>query len=95
MGGDAATIEALDGMSPLSLALSTLPRALLLVATSLVLLRSQMAPRWVGWTGLALTPDQLREHGRERAGAKETYQASGDSRAEDRLLCRSARHRAE
>lgn len=53
-GGDAATIKALDGMSPLSLALSTLPRALLLAATSLVLLRSQFAPRWIGWAGLAL-----------------------------------------
>lgn len=52
--GDAATIKALDGLSPLSLALSTLPRALLLAATSLVLLRSQLVPRWIGGAGFVL-----------------------------------------
>jgi hypothetical protein len=55
-GGDAATIKALDGMAPLSLALSALPRTVLLGATSVVLLRRHLAPRWIGWLGLALAP---------------------------------------
>ncbi len=54
LGGDAATVKAIDGMTPLALALSAFPRAVLLVATSVVLLESHMAPGWIGWTGLAL-----------------------------------------
>jgi hypothetical protein len=53
-GGDAATVWALDGLAPLSLALSALPRATLLGASSVVLLNSGLAPRWIGWSGLAL-----------------------------------------
>lgn len=53
-GGDPATIRALDAMSPLSLAVGAFPRAVLLGATSLVLLRSRLAPRWIGWLGLAV-----------------------------------------
>lgn len=53
-GGDAATMWALDGMAPLSLALSAFPRAVLLGATWLILLGRRLAPRWVGWSGLAL-----------------------------------------
>jgi Domain of unknown function (DUF4386) len=54
LGGDAATVKAIDGMTPLALALSAFPRAVLLVATSAVLLEGRIAPRWIGWTGLAL-----------------------------------------
>jgi hypothetical protein len=41
-------------MTPLALALSAFPRALLLGATSAVLLEARLAPRWIGWSGLAL-----------------------------------------
>ena len=54
LGGDGATVKAIDGMTPLALALSAFPRALLLSATSVVLLEGCIAPRWIGWTGLAL-----------------------------------------
>ena len=53
-GGDLATAWALDGMAPFSLALSAFPRTVLLVATSVLLLGSRLAPRWIGWLGLAL-----------------------------------------
>ncbi len=53
-GGDLATAWALDGMAPFSLALSAFPRTVLLVATSLLLLGSRFAPRWLGWLGLVL-----------------------------------------
>ena len=53
-GGDGATVKAIDAMTPLALALSAFPRAVLLVATSVVLLESHMASGWIGWTGLAL-----------------------------------------
>jgi hypothetical protein len=54
LGGDAATVKAIDAMTPLALALSAFPRAVLLGATSVVLLESRIAPRWIGWTGLVL-----------------------------------------
>ena len=53
-GGDKATIVALDAIGPYMLALSTLPRTVLLAATSVVLLRSQLTSRWLGWAGLGL-----------------------------------------
>ncbi len=53
-GGDVATAWSLDGMAPFSLALSAFPRTVLLVATSLLLLDRRLAPRWLGWVGLAL-----------------------------------------
>ncbi len=53
-GGDLATAWSLDGMAPLSLALSAFPRMVLLTATSLLLLHSRLAPRWLGWVGLVL-----------------------------------------
>lgn len=54
LGGDAATVKAIDGMTPLALALSAFPRAVLLGGTSVILLESRLAPRWIGWAGLAL-----------------------------------------
>ena len=54
LGGDAATVKAIDGMTPLALALSAFPRAVLLGATSVVLLEGRVGPRWIGWTGFAL-----------------------------------------
>jgi hypothetical protein len=54
LGGDAATVKAIDAMTPLALALSAFPRAVLLGATSAVLLEGRVAPRWIGWTGVAL-----------------------------------------
>ena len=54
LGGDGATVKAIDAMTPLALALSAFPRAVLLGATSIVILESGIAARWIGWTGLAL-----------------------------------------
>lgn len=54
LGGDGATVKAIDGMTPLALALSALPRAVLLGATSVMVLEYRIAPRWIGWTGLVL-----------------------------------------
>jgi hypothetical protein len=54
LGGDGATVKAIDGMTPLALALSALPRAVLLGVTSAAVLEYRIAPRWIGWTGLVL-----------------------------------------
>ena len=54
LGGDGATVKAIDAMTPLALALSAFPRAVLLGATSVVILESRIAPRWIGWAGLVL-----------------------------------------
>jgi hypothetical protein len=54
LGGDAATVKAIDAMTPLALALSAFPRAVLLGATSVVLLEGRVTPRWIGWAGLVL-----------------------------------------
>jgi uncharacterized ion transporter superfamily protein YfcC len=53
-GGDAATVLALDGLAPLTLALGGLPRATFLGAASLALLDGRFVPRWLGWAGLAI-----------------------------------------
>ena len=53
-GGDAATVSGLDAIAPYSLALSALPRAMFLTATSTVLLERSIGPRWVAWGGIAL-----------------------------------------
>ena len=54
LGGDAARVKAMDGMTPLALALSAFQRTVLLGATSVVLLEGRIASTWIGWTGLAL-----------------------------------------
>ncbi len=54
LGGDGATVKAIDAMTPLALALSAFPRAVLLGAISVVILESGIAPRWIGWAGLVL-----------------------------------------
>jgi hypothetical protein len=54
LGGDGTAVKAIDAITPLALALSAFPRAVLLGATSVVLLEGRIAPRWIGWTGLAL-----------------------------------------
>ena len=53
-GGEAATIVALDAIGPYMLALSALPRAVLLAAASAGLLSARFIPRWLGWLGLGL-----------------------------------------
>lgn len=53
-GGDAVTIASLDAIAPYSLALSALPRTVLLVATAAVLLQSRVLPGWFAWSGLAV-----------------------------------------
>jgi hypothetical protein len=53
-GGNAATIWGLDAMGPYTLALSALPRAVLLFSSSMILLRTRVTPAWVIWFGLSL-----------------------------------------
>ncbi len=53
-GGDIITAVEFDAMAPFSLALSAFPRAVLLAATSLVLLGSGLVGRWICWLGFAL-----------------------------------------
>lgn len=53
-GGDTITAVEFDAMAPFSLALSAFPRAVLLLATSLVLLGSGLVGRWICWLGFAL-----------------------------------------
>jgi hypothetical protein len=52
-GGDAATVASLDAIAPYSLALSALPRMVLLLTVSAALLYHELAPRWIGWLGVA------------------------------------------
>jgi hypothetical protein len=54
LGGDGAVVKALDGLTPLALALSGFPRAVLLGAIAVLVRRTRIAPRWIGWTGAAL-----------------------------------------
>lgn len=58
-GGDAATIVALDAIGAYMLALSALPRAVLLAAASVGLLYGRFIPGWLGWLGLALAAISL------------------------------------
>jgi hypothetical protein len=51
MGGDPAVIAAFDSFGPMTYSLGGLPRAVLLFATSAIILRSGLAPRWIGWFG--------------------------------------------
>jgi hypothetical protein len=52
--GDAVTISALNAFPPYMLALSALPRAVLLAATGCVVLERHNGPRWLGWSGIGL-----------------------------------------
>jgi hypothetical protein len=58
-GGDTATIMALDAIGAYMLALSALPRAVLLAAASVGLLQGRFMPRWLGWLGLLLAVASL------------------------------------
>lgn len=58
-GGSAPTIWALDTMGPYSLALTALPRSVLLGAASAVLWQSDLVPRWIPAVGLVLVPVML------------------------------------
>lgn len=58
-GASAETIVALDGLAPMSLALSAFPRAILLAAISAIVLERQLAPRWIGIAGVALAAIHL------------------------------------
>lgn len=53
-GGDAATIAAMDAVGPYMLALSALPRAVLLVGLSLTLTDRAGPSRWAAWAGYGL-----------------------------------------
>ncbi len=53
-GGDAATIIALDAIGAYALALSALPRAVLLLATAGVFFHDQRTPRLITWSGVGL-----------------------------------------
>ena len=54
LGGDPAVVKELDGLGPQAMAFDALPRAVLVGVVSAVVLRSQIAPRWIGWTGFAV-----------------------------------------
>jgi hypothetical protein len=77
LGGDGATVKAIDGMTPLALALSAFPRAVLLGATSVVLLEGRIVPRWICWTGLALAVISLASTGTLLTPALFPYLALG------------------
>ncbi len=53
-GVDPAATKAVDGIAPLSLALSGFPQAVVLGGTAALLLSRRFVPRWLGWAGLAL-----------------------------------------
>lgn len=53
-GVDPAVTQAVDGIGPLSLALSGFPQAVVLGGTAALLLSRRFAPRWLGWVGFAL-----------------------------------------
>jgi hypothetical protein len=53
-GGDAATVSALDAMAPYTLALSALPKAVMLAASSILILHTRIAQRWIAWAGFLL-----------------------------------------
>ena len=53
-GVDPAATQAVDGIGPLSLALSGFPQAVVLGGTAALLLSRRFAPRWLGWAGFAL-----------------------------------------
>lgn len=53
-GVDPRLIAGLDGVAPYSLALSSLARAAVLVGSSFLLLRRQLAAGWIGWVGVVL-----------------------------------------
>lgn len=50
-GMDPAVTQAVDGIGPLSLALSGFPQAVVLGGTAALLLSWRFAPRWLGWVG--------------------------------------------
>jgi hypothetical protein len=52
--GDAVTISALNAFPPYMLALSALPRAVLLAATACVVLQGRDGSRWLGWSGIGI-----------------------------------------
>lgn len=53
-GGDPVVTRTFDGMTPVSFALSGFPQAVVLAGTALLVLRQHIAPRWIGWFGMAL-----------------------------------------
>ena len=53
-GADPVAVQAVDGLVPLSLALSGFPRAVVLGGIATLLLSHRFAPRWVGWLGFIL-----------------------------------------
>jgi hypothetical protein len=53
-GGDAVVASALDAIAPFTLALSAVPRGVLLIALSLGMLRGPLGPAWVARTGIVV-----------------------------------------
>jgi hypothetical protein len=53
-GLEPVAVMAFDGIAQLTLGLSALPQAVLLLAASLGLRSSAVLPRWIGWTGMGL-----------------------------------------
>ena len=59
-GGDPVTVWAIDAMAPYSLALSAVPRAALLVATSAALAGGRVGPGWLPAAGYVVAGLSLR-----------------------------------
>ena len=60
LGGDEAVVKAVDGYTPLALALAGFPRAVLLVAVAVLMQRSRIpGARWTTWTGFGLAAVSL------------------------------------
>jgi hypothetical protein len=58
-GGDPVLAKELDSITPLAMALSGYPYAVLAGAVSIAVLRGGLAPRWVGWLGVAVVAVSL------------------------------------
>jgi hypothetical protein len=58
-GGDPVTMQVLEGIAPLTLGISAMPRAVLTGAAGAVVLLTHCAPRWIGWFGVLLVPLSL------------------------------------
>jgi hypothetical protein len=52
-GGDAAVIAVFDGFGPMTYSMGGLPRLVLILATTIVLRQTGIAPRWLSWLGFA------------------------------------------
>lgn len=53
-GADPVVVQAMDGLGPLSFALSGFAQVVILIGTAILLTSCRLVPRWIGWFGLVL-----------------------------------------